>query len=674
MSEFRVTAISKLHAEFRVPGDKSMSHRAAILGGLSNGVCTIRNFLPSEDCLNTLNAMRALGADVEVLEEIAGYGPACLRIHGRSLKLSAPTAPIDCGNSGTGMRLLAGLLAGQPFTSELFGDASLSSRPMGRITVPLGQMGANIECRGENPGCAPLRIHPATLAPITYQMPVASAQVKSAVLLAGLFAEGETTVVQPAETRDHTERMMASFGLVTRHEGHAISLAGGQIPKACDFTVPGDISSAAFWLVAAAALPGSRLLIQDVGLNPTRTAILKVLTRMGAHMVETVRGSQGEPIGNIEIQGAALKATTIYPSEVPNLIDEIPVIAVAAALAQGRTIIRNAKELRVKETDRITTVVNNLRAMGGVVEEFEDGMEIEGGHPLHGAEIDSFGDHRIAMAFAIAGLFATGETVIRNTECVNTSYPGFSRHLAAILGEQSESADFELPLVTPQPPSPANPHFAIAIDGPAASGKSTLARHLAQQLGLVMVNSGAMYRAVTWRVLKDGIDPHDTGSVISLLERIDIHCGSDGISSTIRIDGVDPGQELRSEEVNASVSAVSAIPEVRRHLIRMQRSYLETGSVVMEGRDIGSVVFPDTPYKLYIDAAEHVRAARRGGDGEVDSIAKRDAADSGRKTAPLMVAAGAAVLDTTDLGVESAVGAALEILRKQGLPIGDDRA
>ena len=448
MSEFRVTAITKLHAEFSVPGDKSMSHRAAILGGLANGTCTIRNFLPSEDCLNTLNAMKALGAPHEILDELNGYGPVNLRIHGQSMKLSAPAAPIDCGNSGTGMRLLAGLLAGQTFTSELFGDASLSSRPMGRITVPLGQMGAKLETLGAKPGCAPLRIHPARLSPITYEMPVASAQVKSAVLLAGMFAEGKTTVIQPAETRDHTERMLASFQVCTEYDGNAISIHGGQIPQACDFTVPGDISSAAFWLVAAAALPGSRLLIKNVGLNPTRTAILKVLSRMGAHMSEIVHQSEGEPIGNIEIHGAALHATTILESEVPNLIDEIPVIAVAAALASGRTIIRNARELRVKETDRITTVVDNLRAMGAVVEEFEDGMEIEGGHPLHGAEIDSFGDHRIAMAFAIAGLFAKGETIIRNTDCVNTSYPGFSHHLEAILREDSQAADFEMPTIS----------------------------------------------------------------------------------------------------------------------------------------------------------------------------------------------------------------------------------
>jgi 3-phosphoshikimate 1-carboxyvinyltransferase len=448
MSEFRVKAISKLHAEFSVPGDKSMSHRAAILGALSNGVCTIRNFLPSEDCLNTLNAMRSLGASYDVLAELAGYGPTDLRIHGQSMKLTAPSAPIDCGNAGTGMRLLAGLLAGQAFHTELFGDASLSSRPMGRITVPLGQMGANIETRGGKPGCAPLFIHPAKLRAITYDMPVASAQVKSAVLLAGLFAEGKTTVIQPAETRDHTERMLTSFRVSTRRDGQAISIFGGQTPEACDFTVPGDISSAAFWLVAAAAIPGSRLLIKNVGLNPTRTAILKVLSRMGAHMTEIVHHSEGEPIGHIEIYGAHLTGTTLLIDEIPNLIDEIPVIAVAAALAKGRTIIRNAKELRVKETDRITTVVEGLRSMGADVEEFDDGMEITGGNPLHAAVIESSGDHRIAMAFAIAGLFAKGETIIKDTDCVNTSYPGFAHHLNAIRHERSDSADFTLPMIS----------------------------------------------------------------------------------------------------------------------------------------------------------------------------------------------------------------------------------
>lgn len=445
MSDFTVTPVSSLCAEFSVPGDKSISHRAAILGGLAHGASAIRNFLPSEDCVHTLDAMVALGARHQVLETQAGHGPTRLVIHGRGMRLLPPSAPIDCGNSGTGMRLLAGLLAAQPFDTELFGDASLSSRPMGRITTPLGEMGAVIETLGDTPGCAPLRIRGGTLRPLTYQMPVASAQVKSAILLAGLFTVGETTVLQPAETRDHTERMMAAFGITTGRDGQAISIRGGQMPLACDFVVPGDISSAAFWLVAAAALPGSRLLLREVGLNPTRTAILSVLRRMGARIEERTLGAASEPLGDVEIQGATLTGTTLNAEEIPNLIDEIPVLAVAAALARGTTEIRNARELRVKETDRISTVIENLRRMGGEVEEHDDGMTIHGGVPLHGAVIDSFGDHRIAMAFAIAGLFARGETVIRDTACVNTSYPGFEHHLRAITRHATEPAAFILP-------------------------------------------------------------------------------------------------------------------------------------------------------------------------------------------------------------------------------------
>ena len=349
------------------------------------------------------------------------------------MRLKAPSEAIDCGNSGTGMRLLAGLLSAQPFKSRLEGDDSLSGRPMGRIMNPLSEMGAKISTMGVKEGCAPLEIEGTELTPITYKMPMASAQVKSAVLLAGLFTEGKTTVVQPTETRDHTERMFEQFRVRTICDGNEISVYGGQTAEACDVIVPGDISSAAFWLVAGAASSGSRILLKDVGLNPTRTAILGVLLRMGAKIKDVVNDNQGgEPFGNIVVEGGTLLGTELKKSEIPNLIDEIPVIAVAGALAQGKTVIRNAAELRVKETDRIKTVVDNLRAMGGEVEELDDGMIISGGRKLKGAVVDSYGDHRIAMAFAVAGLFAEGETVIQNTECIATSYPGFEDHLKVL--------------------------------------------------------------------------------------------------------------------------------------------------------------------------------------------------------------------------------------------------
>ncbi|MGB1874517.1 MAG: 3-phosphoshikimate 1-carboxyvinyltransferase [Akkermansiaceae bacterium] len=441
MSSITVHPIRHLKADFEVPGDKSISHRAAIFAGLSDGACRIDNYLPSEDCLCTLNAMAQLGAGHEVLASKPGYGPTSLTIEGRSMQLQAPTGSVDCGNSGTGMRLLAGLLAAQPFESVLTGDASLQSRPMGRIIKPLEAMGATIEARGDAPGCAPLHITGSTLNSICYEMPVASAQVKSAVLLAGLFADGKTSVIEPAETRDHTERMLAYFGISTERDGQKISVEGGQIPAAGNLRVPGDISSAAFWLVAAASMPGAHLLIRNVGMNPTRTAILDVLRRMGADIQATAHSDQcGEPYGDVEVRGNSLEGTEIRPEEVPNLIDEIPVLAVAGALAKGRMSIRNAKELRVKESDRIATVAHNLKAMGADLEEYEDGMEIKGGGSLSGAELESFGDHRIAMAFAIAGLFADGETSISNTACIDTSYPGFAEHLELIQNGCSDGA------------------------------------------------------------------------------------------------------------------------------------------------------------------------------------------------------------------------------------------
>lgn len=332
------------------------------------------------------------------------------------------------------MRLLSGVLAAQFFRSRLFGDESLSRRPMGRVIDPLTAMGGRITGTGEK-RCSPLDFLPTEgVEPMRYELPVASAQVKSAVLLMGLFAKGKTTVVEPKATRDHSERMMAHFGVKTVRIGKEISIYGGQVPRAEAFYVPGDISSAAFWAVVAAASDGAKLAVKGVGLNATRTGVLKVLVRMGAQVSEHVEASgQGEPFGTVSVRGVGLQGTEIKGDEIPNVIDELPVLAVAGALAQGRTVIRDAAELRVKESDRIKCVADNLRAMGVAVREFDDGMEIEGGGRLKGARIASYGDHRIAMAFAVAGLFADGETIIEDTGCVATSYPGFERDLGKIL-------------------------------------------------------------------------------------------------------------------------------------------------------------------------------------------------------------------------------------------------
>ncbi|HYF37344.1 MAG TPA: 3-phosphoshikimate 1-carboxyvinyltransferase, partial [Prosthecobacter sp.] len=385
-------------------------------------------FLPSEDCLCTVHAMEAMGAQVEPLEEIEGVGLVKLAVTGHGPKLTAPAKPVDCGNSGTTMRLLSGILAGQPFTTEMFGDASLSKRPMKRIADPLRQMGAKVEGQGEKI-CAPLKITGGSLQPIEYALPMASAQVKSAILLAGLFAPGKTTVIEPVATRDHTERLMSHFGIKWVREGNSVSVYGGQAPRATDIVVPGDISSAAFWMVAAAACPGEQITLNNVGLNPTRTGVINVLLRMGAHVRHSETQTAGEPRGNVTVKGGELNATVIGGAEIANVIDELPILAVAGALARGQTLIKDAQELRVKETDRIAAVAANLRLMGVEVREFDDGMEITGGARLHGATIPTFHDHRIAMAFAIAGLFAEGETVIEGAECISTSYPGFEQDL-----------------------------------------------------------------------------------------------------------------------------------------------------------------------------------------------------------------------------------------------------
>jgi 3-phosphoshikimate 1-carboxyvinyltransferase len=418
--ELRVKRAARIDIEITVPGDKSISHRAVIVAALSNGLCTLKGFLPSEDCMHTVNAMRALGIKIEQPE------PTTLIVHGKKRVLNAPKGEINCGNSGTTMRLLAGLLAGQTFESRLVGDPGLSRRPMDRIIAPLCEMGASVVAEGpdETP---PLRIRGGSLRGIQFRPPVASAQVKGALMLAGLFARGKTTVEELLPTRNHMEKIFNYFLVPTATEGdRSVTVFGDQVPESRDFAIPGDISSAAFWLVAAAAQRRGHLLVRDVGLNDTRTALLAVLLRMGAQVREAVEDvDQVEPRGIVEVTGFPLKGTVIQGKEVPQLIDELPILSVAGALANGKTIVRQAEELRVKETDRIAAIAHNLRTMGAHVAELSDGLEIHGPAPLHGARVASFGDHRIAMAFAIAGLFADGETIVQDAECIRESYPGF---------------------------------------------------------------------------------------------------------------------------------------------------------------------------------------------------------------------------------------------------------
>jgi 3-phosphoshikimate 1-carboxyvinyltransferase len=413
-----------------LPGDKSISHRYAMLAALAEGASELRHFSAAADCHSTLRCLSALGAEIKIEKDtvrITGKGPRGLKESRRAL---------DVGNSGTTMRLLAGILAGQVFTSKLTGDASLQKRPMKRVVGPLREMGADIRARDDN--FAPLEIRGRRLRAIDYQMPLASAQVKSAVLLAGLFADGVTSVTEPAQTRDHTELALEEFGAAVERNGRTVRVhplagrnGGGKlVARALD--VPGDLSSAVFFIAAASLLAESNILIHNVGLNPTRTAILDVLAGMGASInMVSLQSSHGEVVGDLAVKGASLKGGIIEGEQIPLMIDELPMLAALAPFTEEGIEIRDAAELRVKESDRIAALAENLRRMGATVEERPDGLRVEGrkAGKLRGAEIDPRGDHRIAMAFAVAALAAEGATVIRDADCAAVSFPSFYEEL-----------------------------------------------------------------------------------------------------------------------------------------------------------------------------------------------------------------------------------------------------
>jgi 3-phosphoshikimate 1-carboxyvinyltransferase len=416
----RVRPCQFLHGTTSVPGDKSISHRALLLGAIAQGVSTVRNWLPAADCQATLNAVRALGVVVEQ------PSPTELLVHGVGLRgLSSPSTPIDCQGSGTTMRLLAGILAGQPFTSTLDGHAGLRRRPMERVAIPLREMGAQIETRQ---GCPPLIITGGRLRGIDYHLPVASAQVKSAILLAGLYAEGQTVIHQPGPARDHTERMLKAQGVDLQVQDNIITLSPNspQPPAPSSLTIPADFSSAAFPLVAALLLPKSNLVLEGIGVNPTRAGLLDVLRHMGAEIVElNASESGGEPVADLMLRSSGLQGIEVSGETVVRMIDEFPIFAVAATQAQGETLVRDARELRVKETDRIAAIVAELRALGASIDEQDDGFIVQGPTRLHGALVRSHGDHRLAMAMIVAGLIADGETVVEGIDVIADSFPGF---------------------------------------------------------------------------------------------------------------------------------------------------------------------------------------------------------------------------------------------------------
>lgn len=415
-----------LRGEITVPGDKSISHRAIMLGALANGTTHITGFLMGDDCLSTIDCFRKMGVQIEITDNeviVEGVG-----LHG----LCEPEETLYTGNSGTTTRLLCGILAGQPFTATLNGDASIQKRPMGRIIKPLREMGASIE--GKNDNYCPLTLYPSELHGIEYRLPVASAQLKSAILLAGLYAEGQTTVIEPAPSRDHTERMFRALGVEIETEGNVITLDPPEDLHAVDIAVPGDISSAAFFLVAGAIVPGSELTIRNVGVNQTRTGILDVLRDMGADITESNFRDDAEPVCDLTVRYSRLHGVEIGGSIIPRLIDELPVIAVAAAFAEGETVIRDAQELKVKESNRIAAMVTELSRAGVDVEETDDGMIIRGGKTPCGASFQTYKDHRIAMSLAVLALAAQTASRINDPEVVSISYPDFFDTLKALGG------------------------------------------------------------------------------------------------------------------------------------------------------------------------------------------------------------------------------------------------
>jgi len=640
-----------------VPGDKSISHRALMLGAIANGVTTVSGMLMGDDCLATADALRAMGVQIDVSD-----GDGGVRIHGRGLTgLTEPAGSLDMGNSGTAMRLFTGLLAGQAFATTLTGDDSLSQRPMERVAEPLRRMGAVIDT---NDGLPPLNIQGSALCGIRFAMPVASAQLKSALLLAGLYAKGETIVVEPAATRDHTERMLRAMGVAVSDGGSQIAVQGGQSLQATHIDVPADISSAAFILLAAVLSPDAEVKVPGVGVNTTRTGVIQILRDMGADIeVSNPRLDGEEPVADVTARASTLQGIDVDPALVPLAIDEFPMLFVAAACARGSTRFTGIEELRVKESDRIAAMAAGLRVMGIDVDESDDSATVHGGE-LGGGTIDSVGDHRVAMSFAIAATVAAGPTTIENTAAVATSFPGFLDCLRQ-LGIDAEDVDDVVPVV--------------CIDGPSGSGKGTIARNVATVLGFQLLDSGALYRLTALAAVDRHIPDDDEERLAELAATLDVKFQSDDEgNAAIYLDGNPVGDRLRTEECGRLASVVAAIPAVREALFELQLGFRQAPGLVADGRDMGSTVFPDARLKVYLTASAEERGKRRykqlkdkGIDVSLAALSRdieeRDRRDTERAVAPLRPAEDARLLDSSELSIDEVTDTVLAWAAESGI-------
>ncbi len=669
--------------EVRVPGDKSITHRALMLGALADGVSRITGGLVAEDTKATAGALRALGVAVPPLSGTEWIVPG-VGVHG----LRGSDGAVDCGNSGTTARLLLGILAGVPGGMTVTGDASLSARPMRRVTDPLSLMGARFTELGAADRL-PIKVEGGPLAPIDYRLPVASAQIKSALLLAGITGRAWVLLTEPGRSRDHTERMLGALGVpLVCHPGPQ---GGWRVElrepperiRAGDVSVPGDFSSAAYPVVLGLLRAGSEpLRVEDVGLNPTRTGLLNVLRRMGARIEEERReGEDSEPRGDLVVHPSVLTATDVEPEEIPSLLDEVPVLAVAAARARGTTTIRGAGELKVKESDRLSGLATNLRAVGVTARAAEDTLEVVGTNaPLRGT-VQTLRDHRLGMAFGVLASLPANEIQVDRPEVVRVSYPDFWDMLQATSGPGSKR--------TPTSPAPSGvvapsgvaapsvPGVVVTLDGPAGSGKSSTAREVARRLGIRHLDSGALYRAVTYAVLAAGHQPDDWDRLTLEDVRslgVDLAGGETGYVVTVRGSPI-PDERLRASGVTRHVSRLSRVPAVREALLEVQRRVAERGGLVADGRDMGTVVFPHAHAKFFLVASLERRAARRlaerGQDdpddravaAEAQALRERDQSDATRALAPLRRPEDATVIDTTQLSFEDQVTRVVEAVR-----------